>query len=130
MKVTHLVIRRERPGGKLKPRYIGPYRILRRIEPLVYCLELYLELSQIHDVFHVSMLKWYILDPSHNLEAPPIRPNEDLLFEVQSAVIDNQGMKQLRSKVIFLIKFFRGVIQLKKWLGRRRHLWEITTYTF
>ena len=100
MKVTHLVIRRERPGGKLKPRYIGPYRILRRIEPLVYCLELYLELSQIHNVFHVSMLKWYILDPSHNLEAPPIGPNEDLLFEVQSAVIDNQGMKQLRSKVI------------------------------
>ncbi|KAL0439017.1 UNVERIFIED_CONTAM: Transposon Tf2-12 polyprotein [Sesamum latifolium] len=39
--------------GKLSPRYIGPYEILERVGPLAYRLALPVELSQIHDVFHV-----------------------------------------------------------------------------
>ena len=42
--------------GKLSPRYIGPYEIVARIGPLAYRLALPQELSQLHDVFHVSML--------------------------------------------------------------------------
>ncbi|KAL0319704.1 UNVERIFIED_CONTAM: Transposon Tf2-11 polyprotein [Sesamum radiatum] len=42
---------------KLSPRYIGPYEIIERIEPLAYRLAIPTELSQIHDVFHVSMLR-------------------------------------------------------------------------
>ena len=53
--------------GKLNPRYIGPFRILERIGPVAYRLELPSELSRIHNVFHVSMLKKYISDPSHIL---------------------------------------------------------------
>ncbi|KAL2240889.1 UNVERIFIED_CONTAM: Transposon Tf2-11 polyprotein [Sesamum indicum] len=45
--------------GKLSPRYIGPYEIIERIGPLAYRLALRAELSQIHDVFHVSMLRRY-----------------------------------------------------------------------
>ncbi|KAL0282787.1 UNVERIFIED_CONTAM: hypothetical protein Sangu_2931800 [Sesamum angustifolium] len=41
---------------KLSPGYIGPYEIIERIGPLAYRLALPAELSQIHDVFHVSML--------------------------------------------------------------------------
>ena len=43
--------------GKLSPRYIGPYEILERIGPLAYRLALLRELSSIHDVFHMSMLR-------------------------------------------------------------------------
>ena len=50
--------------GKLNPWYIGPFRILKRIGPITYWLELLQDLEQIHDVFHVSMPKKYILDPS------------------------------------------------------------------
>ena len=53
--------------GKLNPRYIGPFRIFERIRPVAYRLELPLELSQIHNVFYVSMLKKYVSDPSHIL---------------------------------------------------------------
>ncbi|KAL0405562.1 UNVERIFIED_CONTAM: Transposon Tf2-11 polyprotein [Sesamum latifolium] len=45
--------------GKLSPRYIGPYEILERVGPLAYRLALPAELSQIHDVFHVSLLRRY-----------------------------------------------------------------------
>ncbi|KAL0416543.1 UNVERIFIED_CONTAM: Transposon Tf2-12 polyprotein [Sesamum latifolium] len=56
--------------GKLSPRYIGPYEILERVGPLAYRLALPVELSQIHDVFHVSMLRRYRSDPSHILREP------------------------------------------------------------
>ena len=90
--------------GKLNPRYIDPFRILERIGPVAYHLELPPELSRIHNVFHVSMLKKYVSDPSHILEVPPVEFEEDLSFEVQPVAIVDQEMKQLRSKVIPMIK--------------------------
>ena len=51
--------------GKLSPRYIGPYEILKIVGPLAYILALPQELSQIYDVFHSSMLRRYRSDPSH-----------------------------------------------------------------
>ncbi|KZV20077.1 hypothetical protein F511_10151 [Dorcoceras hygrometricum] len=53
--------------GKLAPRYVGPYEIVERIGPLAYRLLLPPELSSIHDVFHVFMLRKYETDPSHVL---------------------------------------------------------------
>ena len=53
--------------GKLKPKYIGPYEIIARVGPLAYRVYLPPELSKVHNVFHVSMLRKYILDPSHVL---------------------------------------------------------------
>ena len=90
--------------GKLNPRYIGPFWILERVGPVAYHLELPPELSRIHNVFHVSMLKKYVPDPSHILETPPIDLEENLSFEVQPVAIVDQEMKQLRSKVIPMVK--------------------------
>ena len=58
---------RFRKKGKLSPRYMGPYEIVERIREVAYQLRLPLELARIHDVFHVSMLRKYIADPSHVL---------------------------------------------------------------
>ena len=90
--------------GKLNPRYIGPFRILERIGPVAYRLELPFELSRIHNVFHVSMLKKYVPDPSHILEVPPVELEKDFSFKVQPVAIVDQEMKQLRSKVIPMVK--------------------------
>ncbi|GJX99715.1 putative reverse transcriptase domain-containing protein [Tanacetum coccineum] len=43
--------------GKLNPRYIGPFKILKRVGPVAYTLELLEELSNVHSTFHVSNLK-------------------------------------------------------------------------
>ena len=45
---------RFRIKGKLAPRYIGPFTILERRGKVAYQLDLPPNLSQVHDVFHVS----------------------------------------------------------------------------
>nr|GEW55536.1 retrotransposon protein, putative, Ty3-gypsy subclass [Tanacetum cinerariifolium] len=43
--------------GKLSPRFIGPFKVIERIGPIAYKLELPDKLHGIHDTFHVSNLK-------------------------------------------------------------------------
>jgi hypothetical protein len=50
-------IRRFNVRGKLAPRYIGPFKVLERKGEVAYRLKLPLNLSGVHDVFHVSQLK-------------------------------------------------------------------------
>jgi hypothetical protein len=49
--------RRFQVHGKLAPRYIGPYKVLKRVGAVAYRLELPEEISDIHLVFHVSQLR-------------------------------------------------------------------------
>jgi hypothetical protein len=48
--------RRFKVKGKLAPRYVGPFKIIDRKGEVAYQLELPPELSDMHDVFHVSQL--------------------------------------------------------------------------
>ena len=50
---------------------MGPYEIVERIGEVAYRLRLPPDLAKIHDVFHVSMLRNYIADPSHVLSVTP-----------------------------------------------------------
>ncbi|XP_057497345.1 uncharacterized protein LOC130782062 [Actinidia eriantha] len=55
-------------GGKLSPRYIGPFDIIAKIGEVAYRLALPPQLSGVHDVFHELMLRKYEPNPSHVLE--------------------------------------------------------------
>ena len=55
-------------------------------------------------MFHVSMLKKYISNLTHVLEAPLVKLKEDLSFEVQPVGIIDHKLKELRNKVILMIK--------------------------
>ena len=52
-------------GGKLSPRYIGPFRILERVGTVAYWLALPPSLLSVHVVFHISILHKYTPDPTH-----------------------------------------------------------------
>ena len=90
--------------GKLSPRYIGPYEIVDKVGEVAYRLRLPLELANIHDVFHVSMLRKYIADPSHILKEQPIQLKENLTYEEHSVEILDRRDQVLRNKVISLVK--------------------------
>nr|GEV24496.1 putative reverse transcriptase domain-containing protein [Tanacetum cinerariifolium] len=55
-------------NGKLAPRFVGPFEIIKRIGPVAYMLDLPEELNGVHDMFHVSNLKKHLADPT--LHAP------------------------------------------------------------
>ncbi|XP_017613585.1 uncharacterized protein LOC108458691 [Gossypium arboreum] len=91
--------------GKLNPSFIGPYRILRRVGPVAYQLELPFELEWIHDVFHVSMLKRYRSDTTHVVLVEEIEVRPDLIFEEELVQVLDREIKVLRKKSIPLVKF-------------------------
>ena len=57
------------------------YKIQARMEPTTYKLCLLVELSIIHNVFHVSMSRKYIPDLSHILQERPLKVKENLAYE-------------------------------------------------
>ena len=90
--------------GKLAPRYIGPFEIRSRVGEVAYRLILPYELSRIHPVFHVSMLRKYIADPSHVLQPQMVELNEDLSYEEYPVAIVDRQVRQLRTKDISMVK--------------------------
>ena len=60
-------IMRFRKKGKLAPRYIGPFQIVKRVRKVTIKLELPEDLKAIHMVFHMSLLKKYVPNESHIL---------------------------------------------------------------
>ena len=66
---------------KLAPGYIGHFEIRSRVGEVAYRLASPPELSRIHLVFHVSMLRKYIADSSHVLQPQALELSEDLTYE-------------------------------------------------
>ncbi|KAL0537061.1 hypothetical protein IC582_026029 [Cucumis melo] len=97
------VVRFER-RGKLSPRFVGPFEILERIGPVAYRLALPPSLSTVHDVFHVSMLRKYVPDPSHVVDYEPLEIDENLSYAEQPVEVLAREVKTLRNKEIPLVK--------------------------
>ena len=95
---------RFRRRGKLSPRFIGPYEVVSKVGLVAYRLKLPLELSRIHDTFHVSMLRKYIPDRSHMLREQQMQLKENLTYEEKPVQIVDRKEQVLRSKVIPLVK--------------------------
>ena len=58
--------------GKLAPRYIGPFFIIKCIGEVAYQLELPESMHGMHLVFHVSMLQKYVPDASNVITHEPL----------------------------------------------------------
>ena len=104
--------------GKLSPRFISLSEVIQRIELVAYRLALPLELANLHDVFHVFMLRRYRSDESHILLMQEVQVNQDYSYDEEPKAILAREVKQLRNKQVPLVKV------LWKHYGMEETTWE------
>ena len=98
------IVRFELNKGKLLPRYIGPFEILERTRKVAYRLALPTRMSGVHNVFHISMLKKCVRDPTHEIDFKDIEVNDNATYFEGPVRILDHGIKKLRNKEIPLVK--------------------------
>ena len=97
------VIRFDR-GGKLSPRFIGPFNIVEHVGKVAYHLSLPPTLVGVHDVFHVSQLRKCVRDDSHVIDYSELSLRPDMSYEVQPVSILDRREKTLKNRVIKLVQ--------------------------
>ncbi|XP_055803392.1 uncharacterized protein LOC129872424 [Solanum dulcamara] len=90
--------------GKLSPIYIIPYLIHHRIGKVAYALDLPADLEEVHPVFHVSMLRKCVGDPSRLHPINEIHVTEELAYEEQPIAILDRQIRRLRTKNVASVK--------------------------
>ncbi|GJS53369.1 putative reverse transcriptase domain-containing protein [Tanacetum coccineum] len=107
--------------GKLNPRYIGPFKILERIGPVAYKLELPEELSNVHSTYHISNLNKCLFDESLVIPMKELRLDDKLNFVEEPVEIMDQEVMQLRQIRIPIVKVcWNFKKRTKIYMGTRR----------
>ncbi|WVZ76446.1 hypothetical protein U9M48_024422 [Paspalum notatum var. saurae] len=91
-------IQRFNMKGKLAPRYIGLFKIVKRKGEVAYKLELPSNLSGIHNVFHVSQLKKCLSVPEEQAPLEGLDVQEDLTYTEHPVKILETSKRVTRNK--------------------------------
>ena len=86
--------------GKFNPRYVVPYKILKRIVKVAYELELQVKLVAVNPVFHISLLKKCVGDPASIVPLKSVEVKDSLSYEDVPVEILEHQVKRLRNKEV------------------------------
>ena len=89
---------------KLSLGFFGPFEILERVGTVAYRLALPHIMLGVHEVFHVSMLRKYTLDPAHVVDWGQIEVDTDGTFEKRPVCILDSRDQVLRHKTVWLVR--------------------------
>ena len=84
--------------GKHNPWYVVPYKILKRIDKLVYELELPAKLAAVYPVFHILLLKKCVGDPASIVPLESLAVKNSLFYEDVLVEIVDRQVRRLRKK--------------------------------
>ncbi|GJR29639.1 putative reverse transcriptase domain-containing protein [Tanacetum coccineum] len=90
--------------GKLNPRYVGPFKVLKKVGAVAYKLELPQELSRVHNTFHVSNLKKCYSDDPLVVPLEGLQVDDKLHFVEEPVEIMDREVKQLRRSRVPIVK--------------------------
>ncbi|WMV26259.1 hypothetical protein MTR67_019644 [Solanum verrucosum] len=90
--------------GKLSPRYIGPYKVIRRVGQVAYEVDLPRELVVVHPILHVSMLRKCLGDPTQVIPIEGMELSEHLSYEEVPVEILDRQVRKLRTKDVASVK--------------------------
>ncbi|XP_057975213.1 uncharacterized protein LOC131162622 [Malania oleifera] len=90
--------------GKPSPGYVGLFKILEKGGLVAYKIASPLALSRIHDVFHMSVLRRYVPNPSHVIIYESLELRDMLAYEELLVQILDHREQKLRTKRIPLVK--------------------------
>ncbi|GKA74141.1 hypothetical protein Tco_0780443 [Tanacetum coccineum] len=90
--------------GKLAPRFVGPFKIIEKVGPVAYMLDLPEELDGDHDTFHVSNLKKCLANPTLQVPLDEIQVDAKLNFVEEPVEILEREFKKLKRSRIVIVK--------------------------
>jgi hypothetical protein len=96
--------RRFKVKGKLAPRYVSPFKIMDHKGEVAYQLELPSQLSNVHDIFHVSQLKKCLRVLEEQLSTEDLDLGGDLTYNERPIKILDTAERVTCSKIIKMCK--------------------------
>jgi hypothetical protein len=101
---------------KLLPKFVGPFSVIKQVNPVAFKLDLPANMRKLHPVFHASLLRPYRDSGRVQPPPPPIEIEGDLEYEVEQ-VLDHRLRKYgKRERAEYLIKW--------KGYGHEHNTWE------
>ena len=95
--------------GNISPRYVGLYKILKRFGKVAYELELPAQLVAVHLVFHISLLKKCVGDPTSILPLESVAVKGSLSYEDVPVEILDRQVRRLITKKSLQSRFYEEV---------------------
>jgi hypothetical protein len=97
-------LRRFDVRGKVAPRFIGLFKILQKRGEVAYQLELSPQLSDVHDILHVSQLKKCLRVPEKQIPIEDLDVKEDLSYQEYTVKILETSERVTQNKRIKMCK--------------------------